>query len=241
MSEVDTLTSAARQDFKEGWGKVLLLLALTAAAILLWDTPIIYPLKLFVVILHELSHGLAAIATGGEIVRIEIYSTLGGICVTRGGIPFVVASSGYIGSIALGGIIFIASQRATLSKGISVVIASTVGILVLLYIRNLFGIIFSAIFTAGMFLLAFKVPQQYRSMTLQLIGTVSCLYALFTIKEDLLTLEHHHSDAQILAGMTGIPAIVWGVLWAAVSLVVFYLVVRNVYGNRLFKRSTTKR
>src|SRR5687767_6945732 len=30
-----------------------------------WDTPVVYPLKIFVVLLHELSHALAAWATGG--------------------------------------------------------------------------------------------------------------------------------------------------------------------------------
>ena len=36
------------------------LLALTALVIALWDTPAILPLKILVVFLHELSHGLAA-------------------------------------------------------------------------------------------------------------------------------------------------------------------------------------
>ena len=27
---------------------------------LLWDTPVVYPLKIFVVLLHEVSHGIAA-------------------------------------------------------------------------------------------------------------------------------------------------------------------------------------
>ena len=38
----------------------------------LWDTPVIYPLKIFVVLLHEISHGIAALATGGSIERITL-------------------------------------------------------------------------------------------------------------------------------------------------------------------------
>ena len=52
---------------------------------LLWNTPVVYPLKLFVVLLHEISHGLAAIATkiGGTAIlgdNYEFYhgATLGG-------------------------------------------------------------------------------------------------------------------------------------------------------------------
>ncbi len=36
-------------------------LAYIAALWFLWDTRIVYPLKIFVVFLHELSHGIAAI------------------------------------------------------------------------------------------------------------------------------------------------------------------------------------
>ena len=32
----------------------------------LWDTPAVYPLKVFVVLLHEISHAIVAVATGGR-------------------------------------------------------------------------------------------------------------------------------------------------------------------------------
>ena len=31
----------------------------------LWNTPFVYPLKIIVVLLHEISHGLVAVMTGG--------------------------------------------------------------------------------------------------------------------------------------------------------------------------------
>ena len=39
---------------------------------LLWWSPVIYPVKLFVVLLHEVSHALMAVATGGELSLIHI-------------------------------------------------------------------------------------------------------------------------------------------------------------------------
>ena len=33
----------------------------------LWDTPVVYPLKIFVVMLHEISHGIASLTTAGSI------------------------------------------------------------------------------------------------------------------------------------------------------------------------------
>jgi hypothetical protein len=54
--------------------------ALFAALWFLWDTWLVTPLKLFVVMLHEVSHGLAAVATGGSIDRIVLTPDLGGAC-----------------------------------------------------------------------------------------------------------------------------------------------------------------
>ena len=39
--------------------------AFFAALWFLWDTSIVYPLKIFVVLLHEISHAIASVATGG--------------------------------------------------------------------------------------------------------------------------------------------------------------------------------
>jgi len=47
-------------------GIILIFVAVT----LLWNTPVVYPLKIFVVFMHEISHGIAAMATGGQIEEI---------------------------------------------------------------------------------------------------------------------------------------------------------------------------
>ena len=62
------------------WRTVGLLAAMFVVAGIFWDTIFIYPIKLFVVALHEFSHGVAAILTGGSIVRIEIDYRIGGLC-----------------------------------------------------------------------------------------------------------------------------------------------------------------
>ena len=55
---------------------------------LLWDTPVVYPLKIFVVFMHEVSHGLAAIATGGRLIEIQVVAQQGGHAITAGGSRF---------------------------------------------------------------------------------------------------------------------------------------------------------
>ena len=83
--------------FKGHWQ----LLALLAAVFALWQTPVVLPLKILVVFLHELSHGLAAVLTGGEIVELSLSAQQGGHAVTRGGSRFLILSAGYLGSLLL--------------------------------------------------------------------------------------------------------------------------------------------
>lgn len=70
---------------------------------LLWNTPIVYPVKIFVVLLHEISHAAVAVATGGSIQSIEINPLEGGACYCPGGNAFLTLSAGYLGSLAWAG------------------------------------------------------------------------------------------------------------------------------------------
>ena len=71
-------------------------------ALVLWNTVVVYPFRVFVVFLHEISHGLAAVLTGGRVVSIGLSANEGGVCVTRGGSPFLVLNAGYLGSLSVG-------------------------------------------------------------------------------------------------------------------------------------------
>lgn len=198
-------------------------------SLLLWNTILLAPVKLFVVLLHELSHGLAALATGGGIERIDIDPRIGGSCLTSGGWPFVVVSSGYIGSLLLGGALLLAARHAKASRILAYAIAVVVLLVTLLFVRNAFGLIFGVLFSGGMFALARFLPEQYLEIALLWLGGVSVLYAVIDTAGDLLTLSPRLTDAAILASMTGVPAIVWGLLWSAVSVLVLVLVLRAAW------------
>jgi hypothetical protein len=206
--------------------RLLILVGLLLASIFFWDSIVLYPVKLFVVLLHELSHAAAALLTGGSVVEIQIDSRIGGLALTQGGWSWVIVSSGYSGSMLLGGVILLLSLR---SRAVPVVAVAT-GLIVLLvtviFVRNPFGIIFGVLFGSALLAAARRLPAQWLALLVQYLGAMSCLYALVDVKEDLLTLEDRITDASILAGMTGIPAIVWGVLWSTLSLVVFVLIMR---------------
>jgi len=190
------------------------------AVVLLWDTIAIYPIKVFVVLLHEISHGLAAIATGGSISRIEVNSNQGGVCWTSGGIRFVVASAGYLGSLLFGALIFLAAGWTKIARPLAALVGMFILSMTVVYVRNWFGFGFGLL--AGLALLAgaVRLPSTIVSFVLQLLGISSCLYAILDIKSDTISRRGIGSDADTLAEMTWIPGVVWGVLWIVLSVAV---------------------
>ena len=193
-----------------------------------WSTPFVFPLKIFVVFLHELSHGLAALLTGGSIVRIELSADEGGLCTTRGGWPFVITSAGYLGSLLLGSLLLRTggrarpgTQRLVLGATGAVVALATV-----LWIRTPFGFFWGLGAGAALAAAAAWLPAGAAVACLRLLGVTSCLYALWDIASDLILRSDPRSDASALARSTGIPAIVWGLLWGGVALWVTFRALR---------------
>ncbi|MFA6235161.1 MAG: M50 family metallopeptidase [Bacteroidota bacterium] len=205
---------------------LLILIGLLLASLFFWDSIVLYPVKLFVVLLHELSHAAAALLTGGSVVEIQIDSRIGGLALTQGGWSWVIVSSGYLGSMLLGGAILLLSLRSRSASIVAVATGVLVILVTIIFVRNSFGLIFGLLFGAALLAAARWLPALWLALLVQYLGSMSCLYALVDVKEDLLTLENRVTDASILSGMTGIPAIVWGVLWSALSLAVFILIMR---------------
>jgi hypothetical protein len=207
---------AARFD----WAGFALLCGIFLAVAFAWHTKFVFPLKVFVVFLHELSHGLAALLTGGSIERVLVTDNLGGLCITSGGIPMVVVSSGYLGSLLFGVLFLLIATRTRLSGALCVVTGVLVAIVAWRFMPDgSFGRRAAAAMGVLLACAAF-LPAPWPSFLLRVLGTTSCLYAILDIKSDLLDTDHPQSDASALAAMTGVPPVLWGFLWAGVSVMV---------------------
>lgn len=197
---------------------------------LLWDTPLVYPLKIFVVLLHEVSHAVAAVATGGAIQKIVLDPYQGGATYTMGGSRFLTLSAGYLGSLAWGGLMVEAARGRRLRPDLVVgAIGGLVVALTLLFVRNLFGIAFGVLFGAALVAASRKLSAAWNRSLLLTLGLTSSLYAILDIKSDVLDRPHLPSDAHMLAQLTGVPTLAWGVLWIAVALGVSFLLFRRAY------------
>ena len=112
--------------------KTAYLVGLIFIALVFWNTLLIYPIKLFVVMLHEMSHGLMAVLFGGEIIEIQIDKRIGGYCKylisPSFWSTFMTSSAGYLGSLLWGSLILILAVRLKKDRYITL----TIGILLLI-------------------------------------------------------------------------------------------------------------
>lgn len=192
-----------------------------AAVWLLWDTPVIYPLKIFVVMLHEISHGIASLATGGTIDKIVLDPQQGGACHCGGGNAFLTLSAGYLGSLLWGvALLALAGSRRISNTTLLTVIGALVVLLTALYVRNGFGLLFGLGFGTALVLAGRKLGAVASKIVLTALGLTSCLYAILDIKSDVLDRPHLRSDAAMLAEITPLSTTAWGTVWIAVALVV---------------------
>ena len=204
-------------------------MAFFAALWFLWDTWIVTPLKLFVVLLHEISHGLAAVATGGAIEKIVVTSDLGGACYCGGGDAFLTLSAGYLGSLLWGAtLVLVAARLGRKSSWITGTIGVLIGLVAVLYVRNPFGLLFGLGFGAALIGAARYLSPAVNERVLWALGLTSCLYAVLDIKSDILDRPELRSDARMLAEMTGVPTVLWGGLWIAAALFVCWLLFRRL-------------
>jgi hypothetical protein len=205
-------------------GKTMGVLALMfLIAFLFWDTPLIYPVKLFVVILHEFSHGLVAILTGGQIERIEIDYRVGGVCYFRGGNLFLTASAGYLGSIFWGGLILILAAKTKYDNLMGIIIGAFLIILSILYVRNMFGFVFTLLFGVFLIIISYKAGNYILDLLMKFLGMTSCLYAIIDIKEDLISRTNIGSDADYIAQSLGWQklSVFIGIFWIFIALLSF--------------------
>ncbi|OEK04317.1 M50 family metallopeptidase [Roseivirga misakiensis] len=204
-------------------------------AIVFWNTPLVYPVKLFVVMLHEMSHGIMAELFGGDIVNIQIDYRVGGYC--RYTIPdsflakIMIASAGYLGSLFWGLLILVSAILSKNDKYITLIIGLVLMVLSWFVIKTgeTFGIIATVGFALFMFAAFRFFSNDFHDYFLKFIGLTSCLYVLVDIKSDLIDRSGVGSDADAIAEMVGVPSLVIGIFWLLLAVAFVYFALKYTY------------
>lgn len=189
-----------------------------AAAFVLSFLPLIHiPFSWVMTLFHELSHGLAALLTGGRVEKITLNLLGGGLCHTRGGIRFVVLHAGYIGAVLFG--ILLYEMADTLSRRHTSMIAGALaglcGLTAVLYGRDILTWVILGVL-AAVFVSVMKLQERRLARwALQFMGMYVLLDAL---RAPLHLLDgRHYGDGAKLADLTGIPELIWVALWLAIG------------------------
>ncbi len=191
-----------------------------------WHSALLWPLKIVVVLFHELGHAIAAWLTGGEVLYIQVNARQGGLAVTRGGSRLLILNAGYLGSLLAGVALLLSARSKRGARAMTLLLAVGLLLLAVLFVRPLasFGFVFTLL-TAGAFaVLARWASSEITRWSLRGLGIFSVLYALFDIADDVFYAGPDVvSDATMLAELTLIPAWVWGGGWILAGLLVLWL------------------
>jgi len=152
----------------------------------------------------------------------------GGVCLTRGGWPFLILNAGYLGSLLWGALFLLLGARRTRARSVIGLVGLFTLVVTLAYVRTWFGFLYGL--AAGLLLLAVasKLRPTVSEVLLAAVGATSCLYAVWDIASDVLFRHSGQSDAAALARLTGLPALVWGVAWVVFSIAVLASVLKRL-------------
>lgn len=227
------------------------LLIVAAASVALWFIPfaevLSYPFRIFVTFIHEGGHAIAALLTGNSVQSLSVAMNASGeTYTTQGGVlsQMFVSSAGYLGAMSFGALLLVLIRRAIAARFI---LYGSAGII--LFLTTVFGFVKPIVsaswggltgipFTlfAGMtlsfalFLLGKFTSTRVAMLVVSMIAVQCVLNALLDLKTVFFLSSPFAAsvpnDAVNMANATGVPAIIWSVLWIALAFGILILALR---------------
>ena len=199
--------------------QLLVFLTIGFVSLLFWHTPFLYPIKIFVVFIHEAGHAFTTVLTGGQVISMVVTPWQSGYVQHVGGNPLIIASAGYVGSALFGGLLLLLSTRDEWASAIFFGLAVFFGLVTLVFVRNGFGLVFGC-GTALSFALLSRRPFPGTHYIVDILAVTSSLYAVYDLTDFLFV--GARTDAVILAELTAVPAFIWAGLWSVLSLAIVW-------------------
>lgn len=254
---------------KDAEPQFTLLIVATLVSIALWVASwyiplfayLTYPLRIFATFIHEGGHALATMITGNSVQSLtvspdgsgEVYSLGTGLIS-----GLLISSAGYLGTTAFGAAL-LAWMRYGFSSRIALYVsAGFVAVMTVLFgflapVWNLFatstagGLFFTifsgAVLSIGLFAIGKFASIKWANFALAFLAVQCLLNAVFDLINVMFisTLTSAHSDAANMSAATGIPGIVWVLVWMGVSILMIsiglriYAVSKNKAAETVFE------
>ena len=206
-------------------GRAALLLGIVVAGAVFWHSPVLLPFKLLSVMGHETGHALASLIVGGSVDRVTLSLDESGACLSR--IPdgffarAIVFSAGYVGSAIISVLLLVLTFRFNARRIMLAAACIWLAGMGLIYARDGFTLLFALVMATLFGLGAKWLPDALVGALNIFIASFTALYAVMDLKDDLWnSAVRSQSDAQLLADLTIVPAILWAAIWTLVSVAV---------------------
>jgi len=241
--------------------QVSLLIVATLVSVGIWAVSwffplasyVVYPLQLFATFIHEGGHALAAFITGNSVQSLTVSPDTSGMVWSQasGFSGLLISSAGYLGTTAFGTFLLVWMRYSHSSRLALLFSAAFVGLMTIVFgflapfwnfLANVtfFSVVFTvfsgAILTVGLLALAKFASLKWVNFALAFLAVQCLLNALFSLKSLFVisATTGQSSDAANMAAATGIPALIWVMLWVVISLVMI------AAGVRLYAKSRAR-
>lgn len=189
----------------------------------LWRVQILHPFKILTVFLHELGHATAVWLTCGKVTGMEVHPNEGGVTKYVGGLALIVIPAGYLGSAVWGSALVVASANTLASEIAAGVLIFFLFVFLFFaengYLRVLnLGFIVLLGGTLACQMLNWTNGVNVLEYLTLFIGTMSCLFSIYDIYDDLISRRVNESDASKFAEMTKTSSRCWGIIWGVMAL-----------------------
>ncbi len=197
--------------------------AAAALAALLVLTPPVWRLtRHLVTLVHEAGHALVAVLTGRRLNAIRLHTDTSGLTLStgkpRGPGMVATAAAGYLAPAALG-LGSVALVRAG-ETGIALYAGLGVLALMLLFIRNWFGLLVVGLTGAVVAALVWKADarvQDFAALTFAWFLLIAAPRTVLDLWSHRRSTRSRTSDADVLARLTHLPAAVWNLAFLALT------------------------
>lgn len=198
---------------------------------------IVYPLQLFATFVHEGGHVLATILTGNSVQSLTVSpDTSGAVWSQSTGwlSQLLISSSGYLGTTAFGALLLGWIRFGFSSRIALYVSAGFVGVMTVVFgffapVFNLFStatvgsVIFTvfsgAVLAAGLAAIARFASLKWANFALAFLAVQCLLNAVFSLVNlFVVATSGAHSDAANIATATGLPSLLWVLIWMGISI-----------------------
>ncbi|HEX8068740.1 MAG TPA: M50 family metallopeptidase [Pyrinomonadaceae bacterium] len=228
------------------------LLLATLLSLALWFIPyasvLTYPFRLFVTFIHEGGHALAAVLTGNSVQSLSVNFDASGLTETLsapGGTfaRLFISSAGYLGAILFGALLLWlirhrVKARFVLVGSAAIILGLTLVFGFLVPLTNLslqpFTVLTGLVISAGLLAAAKFAGPRVANFLVGFLAVQCVLNAVFDLKTlALLSLSSNElTDAGNMAAATGLPAILWTLIWIGLAFLILSAAMRAYAANR---------